>query len=246
MNACADVSQTINYFAPELSWLSFNDRVLQEAKDKNNPIIERIRFLGIFSNNMDEFFRVRVADVKRRILLNKLPDTNFDEDEILFTQIQQKVLQLGKKFNLIHEQILKDLIDHNIHVDRPEQLNEFHINWLKNFFHDNVLQHISPILLDENKDYSDQINDTMTYMFVEMNNEKSHYAMLEVPTDRVPRFIILPPEKTRRHKTIVMLDDVITFFLSDVFSSFFDFDNIQGYAIKLTRDDEYNLDDELE
>lgn len=246
MNACADVSQTINYFAPELSWLSFNDRVLQEAKDKNNPIIERIRFLGIFSNNMDEFFRVRVADVKRRILLNKLPDTNFDEDEILFTQIQQKVLQLGKKFNLIHEQILKDLIDHNIHVDRPEQLNEFHINWLKNFFHDNVLQHISPILLDENKDYSDQINDTMTYMFVEMNNEKSHYAMLEVPTDRVPRFIILPPEKTRRHKTIVMLDDVITFFLSDVFSSFFDFDNIQGYAIKLTRDAEYNLDDELE
>ena len=246
MNACADVSQTINYFAPELSWLSFNDRVLQEAKDKNNPIIERIRFLGIFSNNMDEFFRVRVADVKRRILLNKLPDTNFDEDEILFTQIQQKVLQLGKKFNLIHEQILKDLIDHNIHVDRPEQLNEFHINWLKNFFHDNVLQHISPILLDENKDYSDQINDTMTYMFVEMNNEKSHYAMLEVPTDRVPRFIILPPEKTRRHKTIVMLDDVITFFLSDVFSSFFNFDNIQGYAIKLTRDAEYNLDDELE
>ncbi|WP_283709944.1 polyphosphate kinase 1 [Pseudoalteromonas prydzensis] len=246
MNACADVPQTINYFAPELSWLSFNDRVLQEAKDKNNPIIERIRFLGIFSNNMDEFFRVRVADVKRRILLNKLPDTNFDDDEILLTQIQQKVLQLGKKFNLIHEQILKDLIAHNIHVDRPEQLNEFHINWLKNFFLDNVLQHISPILLDENKDYSDQINDTMTYMFVEMNNDKSHYAMLEVPTDRVPRFIILPPEKTRRHKTIVMLDDIITFFLSDIFSSFFDFENIQGYAIKLTRDAEYNLDDELE
>lgn len=246
MNACADVPQTINYFAPELSWLSFNDRVLQEAKDKNNPIIERIRFLGIFSNNMDEFFRVRVADVKRRILLNKLPDTNFDEDEVLLTQIQQKVLLLGKKFNLIHEQILKDLITHNIHVDRPEQLSEFHINWLKNFFHDNVLQHISPILLDENKDYSDQINDTMTYMFVEMNNDKSHYAMLEVPTDRVPRFIILPPEKTRRHKTIVMLDDIITFFLSDIFSSFFDFENIQGYAIKLTRDAEYNLDDELE
>lgn len=246
MNACADVPQTINYFAPELSWLSFNDRVLQEAKDKNNPIIERIRFLGIFSNNMDEFFRVRVADVKRRILLNKLPDTNFDEDEVLLTQIQQKVLLLGKKFNLIHEQILKDLITHNIYVDRPEQLSEFHINWLKNFFHDNVLQHISPILLDENKDYSDQINDTMTYMFVEMNNDKSHYAMLEVPTDRVPRFIILPPEKTRRHKTIVMLDDIITFFLSDIFSSFFDFENIQGYAIKLTRDAEYNLDDELE
>ena len=246
MNACADASQTINYFAPELSWLSFNDRVLQEAKDKNNPIIERIRFLGIFSNNLDEFFRVRVADVKRRILLNKLPDTNFDEDEILLTQIQQKVLQLGKKFNVIHQQILDDLNTHNIHVDRPEQLSEFHINWLKIFFHDNVLQHISPIMLDENKDFSDHINDTMTYLFVEMFNDKSHYAMLEVPTDRVPRFVILPPEKTRRHKTIVMLDDITLFFLSDVFSSFFSFTEIQGYAIKLTRDAEYNLDDELE
>jgi polyphosphate kinase len=246
MNACPDASQTINYFAPELSWLSFNDRVLQEAKDKNNPIIERIRFLGIFSNNLDEFFRVRVADVKRRILLNKLPDTNFDEDEILLTQIQQKVLQLGKKFNVIHQQILDDLNTHNIHVDRPEQLSEFHINWLKIFFHDNVLQHISPIMLDENKDFSDHINDTMTYLFVEMFNDKSHYAMLEVPTDRVPRFVILPPEKTRRHKTIVMLDDIILFFLSDVFSSFFSFTEIQGYAIKLTRDAEYNLDDELE
>ncbi|CAM4411835.1 polyphosphate kinase 1 [Pseudoalteromonas ostreae] len=246
MNACADVSQTINYFAPELSWLSFNDRVLQEAKDKNNPIIARIRFLGIFSNNLDEFFRVRVADVKRRILLNKLPDTNFDEDEILLTQIQQKVMQLGKKFNVIHQQILDDLNTHNIHVSRPEQLSEFHINWLKIFFHDNVLQHISPIMLDENKDFSDHINDTMTYLFVEMFNDKSHYAMLEVPTDRVPRFVILPPEKTRRHKTIVMLDDIILFFLSDVFSSFFSFTEIQGYAIKLTRDAEYNLDDELE
>ena len=246
MNASADVSQTINYFAPELSWLAFNDRVLQEAKDKSNPIIERIRFLGIFSNNLDEFFRVRVADVKRRILLNKLPDTNFDEDEILLTQIQQKVLQLGKKFNVIHQQILLDLNTHNIHVDRPEQLSEFHINWLITFFHDNVLQHISPIMLDENKDFSDHINDTMTYLFVEMFNDKSHYAMLEVPTDRVPRFVILPPEKTRRHKTIVMLDDIILFFLSDVFSSFFSFSEIQGYSIKLTRDAEYNLDDELE
>ncbi|GEB70020.1 polyphosphate kinase [Pseudoalteromonas carrageenovora] len=246
MNAHTEQTQAVEYFAKELSWLSFNERVLQEAKDKNNPIIERMRFLGIFSNNLDEFFRVRVADVKRRILLNKLPDANFEEDEVLLSQIQKKVLQLGKKFNQIHQQILNDLTIHNIHVDRPEKLTEFHLNWLKYYFHDNVLQHISPILLDENKDYSDYINDTMTYLFVEMSDEKSHFAMLEVPTDRVPRFIILPPEKTRRRKTIVMLDDVISYFLNDVFSNFFNFETIQGHAIKLTRDAEYNLDDELE
>ena len=246
MNAHITPSQTTEYFAKELSWLSFNERVLQEAKDKNNPIIERMRFLGIFSNNLDEFFRVRVAKVKRRILLNKLPDANFEEDEILLSEIQKKVRQLGKKFNHIHQQVLIDLNHHNIHVSRPDELSVFHLNWLKNYFHEHVLQHTSPILLNENKDYSDYINDTMTYLFVEMSDEKSYYAMLEVPTDRVDRFINLPPEKPRRHKTIVMLDDVITYFLNDVFSSFFSYKSIAGYAIKLTRDAEYNLDDELE
>ncbi|ETJ49903.1 polyphosphate kinase 1 [Pseudoalteromonas agarivorans] len=246
MNAHIEPPQTTEYFAKELSWLSFNERVLQEAKDKNNPIIERMRFLGIFSNNLDEFFRVRVADVKRRILLNKLPDANFEEDEILLSEIQKKVLQLGKKFNHIHQQVLTDLNHHNIHVSRPDELSEFHLNWLKNYFHDHVLQHTSPILLNENKDFSTYINDTMTYLFVEMSDEKSYYAMLEVPTDRVDRFITLPPKKPRRHKTIVMLDDVITYFLNDVFSSFFSYKSIAGYAIKLTRDAEYNLDDELE
>ena len=147
MNASHSSSQAVNYFAKELSWLSFNERVLQEAKDKSNPIIERMRFLGIYSNNMDEFFRVRVADVKRRILLNKIPDANFEEDEILLHQIQSKVLQLGKKFNQIHKDILNDLNEHNIHVELPEELSEFHLSWLKKFFHDNVLQHILPILL---------------------------------------------------------------------------------------------------
>ena len=246
MNAYSEPPLIIEYFSKELSWLSFNERVLQEAKDKSNPIIERMRFLGIFSNNLDEFFRVRVADVKRRILLNKLPNTNFDEDEILLNKIQKKVLLLGKKFNQIHQQILNDLTTHNIHVDRPEQLSEFHLNWLKNYFNDNILQHISPILLNESNDYSDYINDTMTYLFVEMSDDKSHYAILELPTDRVPRFIILPPEKTRRHKTIVMLDDVILYFLNDVFSNFFSFETIRGHSIKLTRDAQYNLDDELE
>ena len=123
MNASHSSSQAVNYFAKELSWLSFNERVLQEAKDKSNPIIERMRFLGIYSNNMDKFFRVRVADVKRRILLNKIPDANFEEDEILLHQIQSKVLQLGKKFNQIHKDILNDLNEHNIHVEQPEELS---------------------------------------------------------------------------------------------------------------------------
>ncbi|WP_440055015.1 polyphosphate kinase 1 [Pseudoalteromonas sp. T1lg65] len=234
------------YFPKELSWLSFNERVLQEAKDPSNPIIERMRFLGIFSNNLDEFFKVRIAEVKRRILLNNLPDTNFDEDEALLIEIQKKVLELGKKFNVIHQQILHDLKDSNIHVGLPEQLSEFHQQWLNGYFKDRVLPHMLPMMLNENKDYSDNLNDSLTYFFVEMNGEKQHHAFLEIPTDRLERFVILPPERTRRHKTIVMLDDVIRFFIADVFKSFFKFDNIAAYSVKLTRDAEYNLDDELE
>ncbi|MFC3033552.1 polyphosphate kinase 1 [Pseudoalteromonas fenneropenaei] len=246
MNVSTPAPLAHNYFAKELSWLSFNERVLQEAKDPVNPIIERIRFLGIFSNNLDEFFRVRVADIRRRILLNNLPETNFDEDEVLMAAVQEKVLELGKKFNQIYQQILLDMHEHNIHVVLPDELSEYHLNWLKRFFHDHVLQHMAPILLTENIDYSDHINDTMTYLFVEMISQKNHYAFLEIPTDRLNRFIVLPPEKTRRHKTIVMLDDVIRYFLADVFNSFFEFSSIQGYSIKLTRDAEYNLDDEIE
>ena len=94
----SNISATPLYFEKELSWLSFNERVLQEAKDQTNPIIERIRFLGIFSNNLDEFFKVRVADVKRRILLDevkKLPSTHIQ----LLAEIQEKVLKLNEKFD---------------------------------------------------------------------------------------------------------------------------------------------------
>ena len=147
---------------------------------------------------------------------------------------------------MIKKQILVDLHEHNIHLMQPEDLSEFHITWLKRYFQDDVLQHMAPMLLTENIDYSDNIIDTMTYLFVEMQSQKAHYAFLEIPTDRLNRFIVLPPEKTRRHKTIVLLDDVIRYFLADVFNSFFEFTSIQGYSIKLTRDAEYNLDDEIE
>ncbi|TMP81863.1 polyphosphate kinase 1 [Pseudoalteromonas phenolica] len=245
MHSVPHTSTNISYFAKELSWLSFNERVLQEAKDQNNPLIERLRFLGIFSNNLDEFFRVRVADLKRKVLLNSLSDAHFDADEELLNQVNKKVLSLGKKFNHIHHHLLDDLDKQNIHISQPESLSTFHQEWLEDFFNDQVLQHMSPMLLSESKDYSSNINDAMTYLFIHMSGEKSQYALLEIPTDRLDRFVILPTEKSR-HKSIVMLDDVVSYYLADVFKSFVKFDKIEGYSIKLTRDAEYNLDNEIE
>nr|MBP8227677.1 polyphosphate kinase 1 [Rheinheimera sp.] len=109
------VSDT-NYFPRELSWLSFNGRVLQEAADERNPLIERLRFLGIYSNNMDEFFRVRVADVKRRILLKKYHADEQEDAEQLLHDIQNIVLHMGERFNKIYDDLQQELRKHNIEL----------------------------------------------------------------------------------------------------------------------------------
>lgn len=242
-----DISSTeIRYFPKELSWLSFNERVLQEAKDTSNPVIERMRFLGIFSNNMDEFFQVRVADVKRRILLSRLATSNSDADENLLHQIQDKVIELGNKFNAIYQMVLKELVRHNIHVSHPEDLSPFHIEWLRNYIKNNILQHIAPILISDSPDKKIDLDDTKTYLVVKMSNEKTQYAAVEIPVNKTPRFVQLPPDKTRKHKHIVLLDDIMVYFLPELFQGFFKFDDICGYSMKLTRDAEYNLDDEVE
>jgi polyphosphate kinase len=106
------------YFPKEISWLAFNERVLQEAEDSNTPLIERIRFLGIYSNNLDEFYRVRVADVKRLITINQNQEQEEEAERLmqLLKRIQLKVAGLSKKFDRAHRQITKELQRYNIHI----------------------------------------------------------------------------------------------------------------------------------
>ena len=115
------------YYPKELSWLAFNERVLQEAADTSNPIIERIRFLGIYSNNLDEFYRVRVADVKRLIYihLNAGNSDTATQAQQLMQQIQDKVLALTLIFNKTHKKIVKDLKIYNIFLITQAEVNEY-------------------------------------------------------------------------------------------------------------------------
>ncbi|MFQ1849665.1 polyphosphate kinase 1 [Aeromonas veronii] len=235
------------YEEKELSWLSFNERVLQEAMDKTVPLIERVRFLGIFSSNQDEFFKVRVSDVKRRILINEVHGGD-DEAKVLLRAIQQKVMALGEAFDNTYKELLIALARHNIFLVNENQLSDAIQKWLRIFFKEKVLRHIIPILLNKEVNPVKFLKDEYTYLAIEMkkNGQVIQYALVEVPTDDLPRFFQLPPEGTRRKKQIIILDNVIRFCLDEIFKGFFDYDEIAAYAVKLTRDAEYDLSDQLD
>ncbi|MGL5320838.1 MAG: polyphosphate kinase 1, partial [Aeromonas veronii] len=235
------------YEEKELSWLSFNERVLQEAMDKTVPLIERVRFLGIFSSNQDEFFKVRVSDVKRRILINEVHGGD-DEAKVLLRAIQQKVMALGEAFDNTYKELLIALARHNIFLVNENQLSDAIQKWVRVFFKEKVLRHIIPILLNKEVNPVKFLKDEYTYLAIEMkkNGQVIQYALVEVPTDDLPRFFQLPPEGTRRKKQIIILDNVIRFCLDEIFKGFFDYDEIAAYAVKLTRDAEYDLSDQLD
>ncbi len=230
----------------ELSWLTFNHRVLQEAMDKTNPPIERARFLGIYSSNLDEYYRVRVADVRRRILLHQ--EVGGDpQARALLSAIQKRTLELNAEFDLAHLEVVRTLARHNIFLENEDQLSEAHRSWLKGYFHSRIRQFVCPIIVDSKVDLGDVLADDATYLAVEIRQgDYYRYALIEVPTDHHSRFIELPPETSRRKKPLVLLDNAIRLSLADIFEGYFEFDEIQAWSMKMTRDAEYDLSDEID
>lgn len=247
MNLSIDKEQ--KYFPKELSWLAFNARVLQEAADKNNPVIERIRFLGIYSSNMDEFYRVRVANVRRKIIIfNNSGDVDAAADtELLMAQIQRQVNELGTKFEAVFQQIVKELKKNHICLIEQSQINDKQRSWLKDFFDNKVLRHIAPIMIDKKVDLVDRLIDSSAYYYVAIhrNDKLTKYATLEIPTDKMSRFVILPQEKGDKDKRIILLDDVIQLFIESIFRGFIKFDQIESYSFKMTRDSEYSINNDI-
>jgi polyphosphate kinase len=230
----------------EISWLSFNERVLQEAQDDTVPLIERIRFLGIFSNNLDEFFKVRVATIKRMIDVQEgSKRVEGEKPKIIMNNIQKKVINLQNKFEYTFHQILGELEKNNIFIINELELNLEQSIYVKQYFQDNVFPVLSPIMLS-NVEAFPYLKDKSIYLAVKLiRNEdpgKPGYAIIEVPTDDLPRFIELPSDHQR--KFIILLEDVIRFSLDDVFA-IFRFDSFESWIIKLTRDAELDMDNDL-
>ncbi|MCG6188642.1 polyphosphate kinase 1 [Maribellus maritimus] len=231
----------------EISWLSFNERVLQEAEDPNTPLFERIRFIGIFSNNLDEFFRVRVATVRRMVDLGK------DEENLLgnytprdlHDKIQEIVISQQNKVQEIFKNIFEELRENNIFLINEKELNHAHGVFVKKYFYETVLPNLVPIMLNKKNKFP-YLRDRSAYLAVKLSQksdpEDYAYSLIRIPGRSVPRFLVLP--KNGKKKYVIMLDDVIRFCLNDLFF-YFDYDVHEAYTIKITRDAELDIDDDI-
>ncbi len=228
----------------EISWLSFNDRVLQEAADKTVPLVERIRFLAIFSSNLDEFYRVRVAT------LNRLSNLNTKSKEILgynprktLNQIKTLVVRQERKFNHLYEDdIVKELESRKIFIINEKQMNVSRGQFVRDYFRNKVLSTLVPVMIDKDAPFP-ELKDRAIYFFVRLtknkNKEKHRFALIEIPTDGSNRFLVLP--ETNNLKFVTLIDDIVRYCLDDIFF-IFDYDKVEAYSIQLTRDAELDLD----
>src|SRR6202012_2142157 len=227
----------------EISWLYFNDRVLQEAADPTVPLIERIKFLAIFSSNLDEFYRVRVATLSRLSNLNEKAKEilGYNPKKIL-NQIKTVVVRQERKFNNLYENIIiKQLAEEKIFILNDTQLNVARGEFVKKYFRERMLATLAPIMLDESLPLP-ELRDRAIYFYVKLTRgKKTRFALIEIP-DNISRFVVLP--EPNNLKFVILVDDIIRYCLEDIFF-IFEHDSIEAYSIQLTRDAELDLDKEV-
>jgi polyphosphate kinase len=236
----ADLLDNDLFMPRELSWLSFNARVLQEAADISVPIIERVRFLGIFSNNSDEFFRVRVAEVRRLITVSS--GDNRQQSKDLLVAIQKRVVELQKEFDRIYIQIMHTLASYRIYLINENQLDEGQAAFVQSYFTNKVLPELEPILLREGQPIP-PLNDESIYLAVDIKSEDVHHAaVVEVPTDRLQRFVEIPRRKGKGGKVFIVLDNIMRACLPQMFRGAIPIDTARAYCFKFSRDAELEID----
>lgn len=232
-------------FPKELSWLSFNERVLQEAADPRNPIVERVRFLGIFSNNQDEFFKVRVADVRRAVKLEEKKGQRGEATKLLAT-LHDKIVELSTQFDKVYDEVLSQLQASKIYFINGDALSDKQGRWLDHHFQNHILQHLVPIWVRDSTRLDQLLNDDVSYLAVQLKKGRSrHYAILDIP-QAVPRFINIPPDRGLARNYYMMVDEAIRYCLRQIFYPFMDCDTINAWSMKFSRDAEYELYDDLE
>jgi polyphosphate kinase len=227
----------------DLSWLSFNARVLQEAADSSVPLRERIRFLGIFSNNLDEFFRVRVAALRRMIGIGNKAKMHLEQNpQEILDEIQMTVLNQQSEFNRIWEILLNEMKNEKIFLVKENELNKEQQEFVRQYYEDEVSTNVIPLMIESIPDFP-SLRDRSIYLAVVMWKKetalKKKYALIEIPSI-LNRFVLLPSPRPDEHY-IILLEDIIRFNLPNIFS-YFGYDQYASYILKVTRDAEIDID----
>ncbi len=238
------------YFERDISWLSFNYRVLLEAEDETLPIYERIRFLSIYSSNLEEFYEIRVAEHRGVILKKKFSDESGNDSEEILNKITEEVnRQQREYYRIFSESILPELNKQNIYLYQDSTPLSFHTDFVRDFFNEEVFPFLSPVMI-QTGEIQTFIRDRRLYLIVRMIKKSRHigepgyvpeyhYALMKIPFAKVPRFIELPEHEGKNY--IMFIDDIIRANLSTVFPGYL-IDSC--YSIKISRDADIYLEDE--
>ncbi|WP_345992397.1 polyphosphate kinase 1 [Chryseobacterium sp. Chry.R1] len=239
---------SIHFNPRDITWLAFNERVLQEAMDENVPLHLRIRFLGIFSNNLDEFFRVRVAGLKRAMDFKEkvIAESFYQPPSKILQRINEIVIRQQQNFDKTWKKIQNEMADQNIFIKNAKNLTVLQKEFVRKYFDEVVESNVIPILLHENTSMP-YLRDKSLYLGVAMRKKdwqyQSNYAIIEIPSRFVGRFVLLPTEDPKE-KNVMLLEDVITFNLPHIFS-YFGYDEFAANAFKVTKDAEMDLDNDI-
>jgi len=236
------------FIVRDISWLSFNGRVLQEAADTNVPLKERIRFLGIFSNNLDEFFRVRVATLSRMIEFGKKAELRMHLEKNpkkIMEEIHDVVLLQQNEFNRIWIHIQKELKKNHIFIRNDKQLNFAQRTYVEQYFEQEVRGNIIPLMIESIKEFPN-LHDKSLYLAVSMTSSANaydqKYAIIEIPTKVLNRFVIIP--SIDKNTYLILLEDVVRVNLKYIFRHL-NYDQFEAWIFKVTRDAELDIDNEV-
>jgi polyphosphate kinase len=239
-----------SYIDREKSWLAFNARVLQEASDENVPLLDRFRFLGIFSNNLDEFFRVRFAAIRRLSLSGESGEKVLGgiSAHQLVKDITEIVIEQQSESLRILKIIEKKLEKENIFIINENQVSKEQQNFIKDFFIQKVSPALVTIILNDLAEFP-TLKDTSGYLAVKLvlksatttKKQEIRYAVIEIPKS-INRFVVLPSDDDKHY--IILLDDVIRYNLSSLFN-IFDYKSVTAHMIKITRDAQLDIDSDM-
>ena len=244
------MENSYKYFKRDVSWLSFNYRVLLEAEDDTLPVYERIKFLSIYSSNLEEFYEIRVAEHRGAIMKKNFTEESGDEAEEVLTEITNEVnRQQREYYRIFSEKILPELNRQNIYLYQGSEPEPFHEEFVHNFFNEEVFPFLSPVMIQAG-DIRTFIRDRRLYLVIRMVKKSKrkpegdqapeyHYALMKIPYAKVPRFIELPQHEGKFY--IMFIDDIIRANLANIFPGYI-IDSC--YSIKISRDADIYLENE--